>query len=61
MPPRLTEERAVVGPAAEAALYAVRQAASALHPAVPSLDVVPVHTPGGSPVMDVPGQSRSHP
>jgi hypothetical protein len=34
----------------------VRQAASALYAAVPPADVVLVHTPGGKPVIAVPGQ-----
>jgi hypothetical protein len=60
-PPRSEDVRATVGTRPFASLYAVRQAASALHAAVPPADVVPVHTPGGKPVMAVPGQVPQSP
>lgn len=60
-PPRSDEFRASVGTRPFALLYAVRQAASALHAAVPPADVVPVHFPGGKPVMAVPGQVPQSP
>ena len=55
-PPRFDETRALEGDAIFALLYAVRQANSATHASVPPADFVPVHTPGGKPVMEVPGQ-----
>jgi hypothetical protein len=56
MPPRFDEGRAVGGDAPFALLYAVRQAASAVHADGPPADFVPVHIPGGKPVIEVPGQ-----
>lgn len=50
-----------MGISALALVYAERQAASALQAAVPLADVVPVHTPGGKPVIAVPGQVPQSP
>ena len=50
-----------MGVRALALLYAERQAASAAQAAVPPADVVPVHTPGGKPEIDVPGQVPQSP
>ena len=44
-----------------ALLYAERQAASAAQAAFPPADVAPVHTPGGKPVIEVPGQVPQSP
>ena len=60
-PPRSDEVRATVWTRPFALLYAVRQAASALHAAVPPADVIPVHFPGGKPVIAVPGQVPQSP
>ena len=63
-PPRSDEGRGVTDGKADGIitlLYAKRQAASAAHANVPPADFVPVHTPGGKPVIEMPGQVPQSP